>query len=35
MADRGRALVQNWFSIEAMAENNLAVYRMLLSTEEL
>jgi glycosyltransferase involved in cell wall biosynthesis len=35
MADRGRALVQNQFSIEAMAENNLAVYRMLLSTEEL
>ena len=35
MADRGRVLVQNQFSIEAMAENNLAVYRMLLSTEEL
>jgi len=35
MANRGRVLVQNQFSIEAMAENNLAVYRMLLSTEEL
>ncbi|MGD8447210.1 MAG: glycosyltransferase family 4 protein, partial [Desulfobacterales bacterium] len=33
MADRGRVLVQNQFSIDAMAENNLAVYRMLLSTE--
>jgi glycosyltransferase involved in cell wall biosynthesis len=34
MADSGRALVQNQFSIEAMAENNLAVYRMLLSAED-
>jgi glycosyltransferase involved in cell wall biosynthesis len=34
MADRGRALVQNRFSIETMAENNLAVYRMLLSAED-
>jgi glycosyltransferase involved in cell wall biosynthesis len=34
MADRGRALVQNQFSIEAMAENNLAVYRMLLFAEK-
>jgi glycosyltransferase involved in cell wall biosynthesis len=34
MADRGRALVQNQFSIETMAENNLAVYRMLLSAEK-
>jgi glycosyltransferase involved in cell wall biosynthesis len=33
MANRGRRLVQNQFSIEAMAENNLAVYRMLLSTQ--
>jgi len=33
MADRGRALVQNQFSIETMAENNLAVYRVLLSAE--
>jgi len=33
MADRGRVLVQNQFSIDAMAENNLAVYRMLLSAE--
>ena len=31
MAARGRALVQNQFSIEAMAKKNLAVYRMLLS----
>jgi glycosyltransferase involved in cell wall biosynthesis len=31
MADCGRALVQNQFSIETMAKNNLAVYRMLLS----
>ena len=33
MADRGRALVQNQFSIETMAENNLAVYRTLLSAD--
>jgi glycosyltransferase involved in cell wall biosynthesis len=35
MAERGRALVQSQFSIEAMAENNLAVYRRLLSAEDL
>ena len=34
MADRGRALVQNRFSIETMAESNLAVYRMLLSAKD-
>jgi len=33
MADRGRALVQNQFSIETMVENNLSVYRTLLSTK--
>ena len=34
MADRGRALVQNQFSIETMAENNLSVYRTLLSAKD-
>ena len=34
MAARGRALVQNQFSIETMAENNLSVYRTLLSAKE-
>ena len=34
IAARGRALVQNQFSIEAMAKNNLAVYRMLLCAED-
>jgi glycosyltransferase involved in cell wall biosynthesis len=33
MAGRGQALVQNQFSVETMAENNLAVYRMLLSAD--
>ena len=31
---RGRAMVQSKFSIETMAENNLAVYRKLLSAED-
>ena len=30
MAQRGQALVKEHFSIEAMVENNLAVYRQLL-----
>jgi glycosyltransferase involved in cell wall biosynthesis len=34
MADRGRALVQNKFSIGAMVENNLSVYRTLLSAKD-
>jgi len=29
MADNGRSLVQNQFSIETMAENNLAVYQLI------
>ena len=34
MADRGKSLVQDSFSIKTMAENNLVVYRKLLSARD-